>query len=176
MFASKLQLATSFICNLQVFFFLNWKYDKICSYYFLLVSKASAPGPCLYSQKVEADSKAFTLFTGGVAKAFILFTGSSLFLSCAEVSCWHLFCLLSLVPFGVPQGLHRLRKTYDNPSPRGTKESKENRCQKNTSKTSSLQFPLQNRGGWHPQFCRVSLRPCFATKSKTIGWQMPKNP
>ena len=41
-----------------------------------------------------------------------------------------------------------------------------------------MQFPLQNQGCWHPKnlrFCRAILHPYFATKSKTMGWQAPKN-
>ena len=41
-----------------------------------------------------------------------------------------------------------------------------------------LQFPLQNRGCWHPQklrFWRASLNPYRATKSRTMGWQPPRN-
>ena len=44
--------------------------------------------------------------------------------------------------------------------------------------SSLLQFPLQNRGCWHPKnlrFWRAILHPYFATKSKTMGWQAPKN-
>ena len=43
---------------------------------------------------------------------------------------------------------------------------------------SLLRFPLQNRGGWHPKnlrFWRALLHPYFATESKTMGWQAPKN-
>ena len=41
-----------------------------------------------------------------------------------------------------------------------------------------LQIPLQNQGCWHPKglrFCRASLHPYCATKSRNMGWQTPKN-
>ena len=56
---------------------------------------------------------------------------------------------------------------------RACESANPHRTPPNRDLISLLQFPLQNRGGWHPKnlrFWRALLHPYFATKSKTMGW------
>ena len=174
MFASKLQLATSFICNLQVFLIENMiKYVPIISYWF---QRLVRQGPAYIVRRSKPIQRLSPYSLVGLQRL----SSYSLVLRCFSVvlRCLVGICFVCFLWF--PLGSHRVCIGFVKPmitqAQGEPKKARKTDAKKNTSKTSSLQFPLQNRGGWHPQFCRVSLRPCFATKSKTIGWQMPKNP